>query len=139
MQLVVPLIAPVVLRAGKTLSQQTQHRENHIGRLFLRDGAELINVDFLTVSKAQVQNGSHFLKGINSLLKCCRSASFLSEFTLAIYSHRSSYYRHACDDGGDVGLCYLSIIIKVIYVEDEFQLLVELRTVNTEEAGQELF
>ena len=51
----------------------------------------------------------------------------------------SKFVLHACDDGGDVGLCYLSIIIKVIYVEDEFQLLVELRTVNTEEAGQELF
>ncbi len=95
---------------------------------------ELIKVDLLFVTKANVEHLSHFFECVDSLLESRCSSALLSEFTFAIETLVGSYDWHASDDCRDVRLRDIVVVIEVIYVEHKLHFLVELGTVNSEQA-----
>ena len=51
MHLIVSLVTPIVLWAGKPLSQKWEHGEHHVRSLWLTDLTELLKVNFLLLAK----------------------------------------------------------------------------------------
>ena len=127
---IVTLVAPVVFRARQSSAKQAEHGKHHIGGLLLGDVAELLKVDLLVLTEAQIENNCHFLKRVNTFLKCRCSTAFLGEFTFAITCGSTSYDGHTGQYGSDIGPRDELIVIEIVYVEHKLHLLIELRTVD---------
>jgi len=139
MHLIVALVPPVVLRAGKTCAKQAEHSKHHIGSLLLIDEAELLKVDLLSLTEAQVQYDCHLFEGVNAFFKSSGTASFLSELSLGIDLGPTTDDWHASNYCCDIRSGDVLVAIEVVDVEHKFHLLIKLGAVDTEEASQELF
>ena len=83
-----------------------------------------------------IQNGVHLFQRVYSLLKGLRATSLFCEFSFP-QETRSPDHWHATDQNGNVFFCDKVIPIKVIYVEDQLDFLVEGGAVKSKEAVEE--
>ena len=126
---VVALVAPVVFRARKSCAKQAEHSKDHIGGFLLRDVAELLEVDLLAFTEAQIENNCHFLERVYTFLKSCGTTAFLCEFTFAITCGFAGDYGHTGQYGSNIGPRDELIVIEIVYVEHKLHLLIELRAI----------
>lgn len=119
---IVAFIAPKVFTAGDIFSEQTQHREDHVGSYLASYAFELGQAYVRLLSEGHIEDRVHFFQGVNSLLKVLSTPAFLGISTLAD-EIGVLYDWHARDYSGDVCLRDQLVSVEVIDLEDKVNLL----------------
>lgn len=119
---IVTFIAPKVFTAGDIFSEQTQHREDHVGSYLASYAFELWQAYVRLFSEGHIEDRVHFFQGVNSLLKVLSTPAFLGISTLAD-EIGVLYDGHARDYSGDVCLRDQLVSVEVIDLEDKVNLL----------------
>lgn len=119
---IVTFIAPKVFTARDIFSEQTQHREDHVGSYLASYAFELGQANVRLFSEGHIEDRVHFFQGVNSLLKVLSTPAFLGISTLAD-EIGVLYDGHARDYSGDICLRDQLVSVEVIDLEDKVNLL----------------
>lgn len=142
MQVIVPFISPKVLRAGQSLSEKTQNCKKRVTGDLLVDLLKLSGIDSLLALEAHLKDLVHVVHGLAPLLKVVQTSSLLGELSLDAKPSLAIVFGiddgQAGEDRGNIIFGDKPITVEVVNFEDEINLLVEARAVETEESCQEL-
>lgn len=139
-QIVVSSVSPEVFGTWQALSEETQQSQHGVRRNVFVHPLELELVDPLPAFEADVEDLAHFVHGLHSLLEVVEATALLRE--LSFDTHRGCARGEIDDwqtahDRGNVVLGNEAIPVEIVHLENQLDLLVEARAVESEQAGEE--
>jgi hypothetical protein len=103
---------------------------------------ELLHSDFIILLEAQVKDFVELFESLDPFLEMDLSTAFLSVLTFTPQGGLSwradMHRRHRGQKGKNIFSRDLAIAIEIVQLEDEVNLLVELRTVKAQQSCKEL-